>query len=481
MLNLMTLPPWKNMLCIVLLCATVVAFSGLAWIPIEAHEAFVLLAAQHMLDTGDWVIPFFNGEPHLTKPPLSYWFTALVSWLCGSSHIQPWHGRLPSALAGIGLVWGAAFSGKKLFDERVGLLAAVITATCTGFFYYTHTARPEMLYAFLCALAIMAYLHARERPKGHAVAAYAMWAAFGVATLSKGPQLPAMLLLAFAIDQYWSGKNLRQGLAILKPVGGLLLMALIALPWWWLLHHQLGGAGLHGTQLSGTLLHVNPLANLSPYYLYRPLQLLLPWIVFLPTLALIGKSQLDRRNIKLLALLVLLPTVMLTFGPQKRWYYMMPALLPMSIVLAAGTVLWVEKKSLRAALSLAGFSVVCVLAFAVAGFTQRMWGEGRFSYAQLAQVMKQHDTGNIPLVSWGVTPEIYAYYTGKIISTVGSPAEIASRIEQAPQGKVLLLLQNKALKKLPPGLKIEVLGKAAGNADDEPTVLVIASRVLPPS
>ena len=460
----------------IILGATLVAFSGLASIPLEAHEAFVLLAAQRMLDSGDWVIPFFNGDPHLTKPPLSYWLTAIVSWVSGSSHIEPWHGRLPSALGGVGLVLVTAYAGRKLFDARVGLLAAAITASCTGYFYYTHTARPEMLYAFLCALAIAAYLQARARDNGSATAIYVMWAAFGFATLSKGPQLPVMLLLTFAIDQFWCGKSLPKGIEILKPGSGLLLMALIAVPWWWMLHDRLGGAGLQGTQLSGTLLHVNPLANLGLYYLYRPLQLLLPWIIFFPALALIGRPTLGRSSIRLLVLLIVLPALILTFGPQKRWYYMLPALLPMSILLAACMVAWYEKKAPRFAVVLVGLFTLCVLGFVAAGLTQGMWGAGRFSHAQLAQLMKKNGADNIPQLAWRVTPEVFAFYTGKTVKPVDSPAEIVSEVEQSSAGQIVLVLQDNDLSKLPPDLKIEILGKAIGDADDAPAVLVFASR-----
>ena len=467
---------WGGMLAAIILCAAAIAFSALASIPIEAHEAFVLLAAQHMRDTGDWVIPYFNGEPHLTKPPLNYWLTAIVSHLAGGDQILAWHGRLPSALGGIGLVAATAYAARKLFDARVGLLAAAITATCSGFFYYTHTARPEMLYAFLCALAMTAYVHIREDGERRPATAFSIWILFGLATLCKGPQLPVMLLVAFVIDQYWLGHGFRQGMSILRPLRGLLLMALIALPWWWLLDHRLGGSGLKGTQLSGTLLHVNPLRHLSLYYLYRPLQLLLPWIVFLPTLKWIGRQESQGGRIKLLALLVVLPAVILTFGPQKRWYYMLPSMLPMVTVLAAGIVAWSENKSRRIPVALGAVFTVLVLAFVAAGMIPRLWGAGRFSHAELAQVMKYYGADGTPQVSWGVTPEVFAFYSGRIVRVADTSEQILTEIDTAPEGKIVLLLEAKNEDKLPPGLKTEILGRAVGDADDEPAMLLMVER-----
>ena len=70
--------------------------------PLEVHEAYVVQTAQEMNQRGSWVVPWFNGEPRLKKPPLSYWATALVGRLAGHDPLRPADGRIPSALAGVG-------------------------------------------------------------------------------------------------------------------------------------------------------------------------------------------------------------------------------------------------------------------------------------------------------------------------------------------------------------------------------------------
>ena len=468
---------WDARLWLVIFCSAALAFCALATIPIEAHEAFVLLAAQHMRDTGDWVIPYFNGAPHLTKPPLNYWLTTVVSLVAGSERVFAWHGRLVSALSGVGLVAVTAWSARRLFDARTGVLAAAIVASCSGFFYYTHTARPEMTYAFLCALAIAAWLRLRTDEEVGSAMVYGMWLAFAAAILCKGPQLPVMLLVAFFIDSRWQGNSLARSLRVLRPLSGLLLMAVVTLPWWWLLDHRLGGTGLKGTQLSGTLLRVNPFALFSPYYLYRPLQLLLPWIIFLPALRWIGDSRLDRGNLKLLGLLVILPAVILSFGPQKRWYYMLPSLLPMATILAACIGAWVGEKSSRISTALGTFFLVFVLAFSVGSFVPAVWGQGRYSHAELAQIMRQNGSETVPQVTWGVTPEVFAFYSRRVVHEVESAQEIVARIDSSPSGRVVLLLAEKNADNLPPGLKTQVVGKAVGDADDEPVILMLVERL----
>ncbi|HEY8119020.1 MAG TPA: hypothetical protein VIE91_07260 [Methylophilaceae bacterium] len=483
MINLAAPLPWRKSLCVIIVVALAIALIGIAWLPIEAHEAFVLLAAQHMLDSGDWVIPYFNAEPHLTKPPLNYWLTMLVSWLSNGGHVEAWHGRLISGLAGVGMVFMTAHAGRKLFDDGIGLLSATILATCSGYFYYTHSARPEVLYAFWCNLAFLAYLPLRGNdvlPQKRIVLTYAIWLAFAIATLTKGPHIPAILLLAFITDKYWQGNSLKQAILALRPVSGLLLSIIVVLPWWWLLHHRLGGNGLQGTQLSGSLLTLNLLKLLSPYYLFRPLQLLLPWLLFLPAVALIFKKPEYRRQIKLLILLIALPALVLSFGPQKRWYYMLPALLPMSIMLAAGIMTYVRNRPTESLMPklLPAFALLSALLYIIAGGSKWPWGTERFSQAELAQSINSHYDSKTQLVTWEVTPEIYTFYSRKTIGRIYGAADIPPLLSKDSSGNLMLILQTKSLSQLSQdlqgkNLEITVLGQTkGGDSENVPTTLL---------
>jgi 4-amino-4-deoxy-L-arabinose transferase-like glycosyltransferase len=483
MLNFSAPLPWQKSLWVIIAVAIAIAFIGIAWLPIEAHEAFVLLAAQHMLDSGDWVIPYFNAEPHLTKPPLNYWLTMLVSWLSNGGHVEAWHGRLISGVAGVGMVAMTAYAGRKLFDEGIGLLSAIILATCSGYFYYTHSARPEVLYAFWCNLAFMAYLPLRGNavpPHKERLLTYGIWVSFALATLTKGPHVPAILLLAFVIDKYWQGNSLKQAMLGLRPLSGVILGIAIVLPWWWLLHHRLGGSGLHGTQLSGSLLTLNVLKLLSPYYLFRPLQLLLPWLLFLPALVLIFRKTEYKNQIKLLILLIALPALILSFGPQKRWYYMLPALLPMSIMLAAAVMTYVRNRPVNSLVPklLPGFALLSALLFIVAGSAQWPWGSERFSQAELAQSINSHYTSNTRLLTWEVTPEIYTFYSRRIIGRIYGAEDIPALLKEDSSRNLMLILQTKNLKQLADDLRdknlqVTILGQTkGGDSENVPTTLV---------
>jgi len=50
-----------------------------------------------MIRSGDWIVPRYNGEVYLDKPPLLLWLIALPSYFYGS--VTPFTARFPSALA----------------------------------------------------------------------------------------------------------------------------------------------------------------------------------------------------------------------------------------------------------------------------------------------------------------------------------------------------------------------------------------------
>ncbi|MEQ8662318.1 MAG: hypothetical protein RLW62_15995, partial [Gammaproteobacteria bacterium] len=64
---------------LLLLLAALLGSVRLAVLPPDAHEVLVLRSVEEMAARGDWVVPYFNAEPRLNKPPLSYWLTALVA------------------------------------------------------------------------------------------------------------------------------------------------------------------------------------------------------------------------------------------------------------------------------------------------------------------------------------------------------------------------------------------------------------------
>jgi 4-amino-4-deoxy-L-arabinose transferase-like glycosyltransferase len=314
-----------------------VGAANMVGLPMEPHETFVVRTVEEMHDRGDFLVPYLNDRPRLNKPPLNYWLTALVADVAGDLHrVAPWEGRLVSVLAGGGLVAISGALGGALAGPAVGLMAAAITASSYGTFYYTHSARPEMLYAFWCALGLLGFVRAWQanEPATRGRWALGMWVAYALACLTKGPQLPVMLVLACVAFVGLHAPLRSQALTLLRPVTGLLILLTLNAPWWYAVRESVGQAALENSQLGGALLRPS-LIDGDPYYLYRTWQLVLPWAALLPALITLRRTDSVQRPVLVwLVLVVGVPAVMLSFGPQERWYYMLPVLPALAVVLA---------------------------------------------------------------------------------------------------------------------------------------------------
>ena len=68
---------------------------------IDETEPIFAETARQMVETGDWITPYYNGETRFDKPPLIYWLMAIAYHLFG---IHEWSVRLPSAISGTALM-----------------------------------------------------------------------------------------------------------------------------------------------------------------------------------------------------------------------------------------------------------------------------------------------------------------------------------------------------------------------------------------
>ncbi len=534
---------WRGAVAALLLLAGYVAGIGTRTIPLDGHEVFVVQTAQEMNTRGDFIVPYFNGEPRLTKPPLSYWLTWLVASIAGDpNHIAPWQGRVPSIAAGLGLVATALWLGALLFDRATGLLAGLLLTLSAGFFSYTHDARPDLLYAFWCAVGYTAFA-AAWKAADHSrqlLGCYAMWVAYALAILTKGPQLPAMLLAGNIVFFALVG-GFRRGLSMLHPVTGLLLTACLTLPWWFAVHASLDGTGLSGSQLSGSLLA--PSMALDFYYFYRTPQLLLPWLLLIP-FGFVLFSKRERSDASLLLWLwVSVAALILDFGPQQRWFYMLPLLpalcvltaagtlavlrrdaswiwihaawrwvfLPLHALLALGALLWIAVSNEGAGYGntvgaaaaagaltvvfcaalilrrgrtitplgdLAALGVMYGIALAAVSDTRWLWSQDRFERPRLARIARAAADPDTPILSWGINPNGYVYYAGRKITVLASPDDFNRFLAEKRYGELIVLMLKRDLKLLPENLEQEVLAGMPGDADEATVVARLRDEAL---
>lgn len=349
---------------------------GLNTLPLDKHEGLVLQTAREMHARGDLIVPWFNDQPRLNKPPVNYWATLAVAWVRGGGSIDPprlLDARIPSVLAMLGcllliplLAHRLASSGSDPDrDPGVGWLAAALFTVSPAVAFFAQDARPDPLYALFCVAGIACLLPERLladrlRPD-HAptfptrLRALAGWALFALATLTKGPHIPLFLLLALTIAVLVApipvpgtrGTVWRDAVRTIHPAAGLIVYVLLTLPWWWALQLQLGSDTIQQSQLGGALYqptwHGVAQAYREPAGL---LLLLLPWS-FIPLIFWRHSRHLWRTTpgFRCLTLLCLVPLALLLISPQHRWHYTLP-LTPLYAVLCSMVLVdWLRARS----------------------------------------------------------------------------------------------------------------------------------------
>jgi 4-amino-4-deoxy-L-arabinose transferase-like glycosyltransferase len=336
-------PPLHKSAFLLLTALWLTTLTGITSTPLETHEAFVLETSQTMQSTGDWILPRFNKELRLQKPPLSYWLTGLVSRVDPfNTEVQIWHGRMVSLLAGLLIVLVTARTGALIYGQNTGLLAALLLLSSQGFIHLSHSARPDFLYAALCAVQLLAWIEAwkaEDRTQRQRWSSLLGWAAAALATLAKGPQVPAVFLAGTLIFLL-AGHERKRTLRILRPLSGAALFCALVLPWWILLNRRLQSLGvdLADSQLSGSLLrNLASWKELSSgYYLGILFVLTLPASLAIPFM--IPRLWKTRRRTGAATRFLLCASVTLlvvfTLGGHYRKHYLLPILPVFALLLA---------------------------------------------------------------------------------------------------------------------------------------------------
>lgn len=207
-----------------------------------SHEARAAQHAQVMLDTGDWSLPrLYDGSADLQKPPGYYWLVAL-SALLAEEPVDAWHVRFPAAFAGlitVLLVYGfLVLRGRPL----AGLIAGLVLATTLRFTGMARVARIDMPLTAAITAAVLCYTLSwhRQGKSAHGLRLLA-WACAGVAMLLKGPIGLAIPFVIIAVYSFRA--KLAHGWT--SSIVGPLVLAAVALPWFWWANAATGGELFH--------------------------------------------------------------------------------------------------------------------------------------------------------------------------------------------------------------------------------------------
>lgn len=131
------------------------AFSHIAELPLlDPDEPRYASAGRTMAREGTaeaLLVPQFNGEPRINKPPLFYWLVALSDKLTAGPDATETSSRLPSVLMGFAMLLGTVWLGTRVFGRATGLLGGLILLSMPLFLALSRTCITDMTFSsFLC-------------------------------------------------------------------------------------------------------------------------------------------------------------------------------------------------------------------------------------------------------------------------------------------------------------------------------------------
>ena len=314
--------------------------------PAPADEPRFVLAAQQMVESGQWLVPHRGSEIYAHKPPPFMWLQAL-----GYVVVRDWRIAflLPSLLAALGTLWLVHDLAQRLWNRRVAAYAGFALLATLQFGLQAKRAQIDMVLVFWITLSLWALSrHLLLRPDWRLLVLGGF--AAGVGTITKGVGfLPLLLLLP-----WWLGQRRDRSFSLPAPA------TWRSVHWWWLPVGFLAGVSLWllplglallgsddpslqryaseilfkqtGTRYAAPWHHVQP-----PWYylqviatMWLPGALLLPWLV--P-----GWVRRMRRGDPRMTTLVGWAVLVLLFfsaSPGKREVYLFPALPALCIAAA---------------------------------------------------------------------------------------------------------------------------------------------------
>lgn len=191
----------------------------------EPHEGHFAGVAREMVLRDDWITPYLDGAPYLNKPPLLYW---LIATSYSAFGIQEFSARLPiSGAAWLGVIVAWQWS-RQLWGTSAGRATALFLSTSIGWFIFAHQILIDELLGTLLLSMMYCLWRLLQHPKSRTffLGTYVLLA---LAVLAKG-----ILALAFwtvACAAIALTRRRWQILRLLRPLGGLSIVAAIVLPW----------------------------------------------------------------------------------------------------------------------------------------------------------------------------------------------------------------------------------------------------------
>jgi 4-amino-4-deoxy-L-arabinose transferase-like glycosyltransferase len=310
------------------------------WPLTEPDEGRNAEVAREMLQLGTWSVPHFNYMPYLDKPVLFFWLVAATYRAIGVSEFAA---RLPSVLSAIATIALTFAIARALLDARRAAVAALVVATSPLVLIFGRAVVFDMLLTALVTAALFALLQARRSGD-----TWYWWplagATMGLAVLCKGPVGAAVPLLAWGAGR-GALPPMPRRTGLLPVLAAVLLAVVIVLPWLVLVRHA-EPSFLHYALIDETFARMTTTTGFrrgGPLYYYAGV---LAWgsgtwaiLLLAVAPALVRTWRAGGADARAIAFSLRATAAIIVFFSilaSKRPQYILPALVPMAVLIAAG-------------------------------------------------------------------------------------------------------------------------------------------------
>jgi 4-amino-4-deoxy-L-arabinose transferase-like glycosyltransferase len=309
------------------------AFAYRGVLSVDIMESRNYITAREIVQDGSWLKPTLNGELRIAKPPVPTWLTAVVFNIAGTDANLSAN-RLPSALAGLLLLVSAYFISLFITKSRsAAYYSVIVLSTSYLFFYMTRRNTWDIYSQSFMTASIASYCSSFQLKRQ--LGKVGMYTAAGVfaalSFMSKGPVAFYTVLFPFLIAGFYYFR--------LKPVNytGLFVFLAVAaaLSLLWPLyiyfnetHSALNTASAEISAWADR--HIKPFW----YYIKFPLMSGL-WSVFLLPLLVpwFASARLGKRRAAFYLTWLFITLVLLSVIPEKKDRYLLPVIIPASLMI----------------------------------------------------------------------------------------------------------------------------------------------------
>jgi len=214
---------------LVTIVTVIIVFSNLGGIPLlDPDEPVYGETPKEMLQFNEYISPRIYGDYWYDKPPMYYWLVALSYKLFGISEFAA---RFPSAFLAVICVLVVYLSGCKLFNDRTGMIGALVLATSIEYFYLGKAAVTDITLTLFLTVSLLGFIQKRY---------YLFYIGAALATVTKGP-IGLLFPGAIAFCYLAATRNFSE-LRNMKIPSGIVLYVLIGLPWYLIMYKIHGNA-----------------------------------------------------------------------------------------------------------------------------------------------------------------------------------------------------------------------------------------------